>query len=133
MMGCLRPRNIWTTPYDMELAELVGNGAKHLGYRLWIELRAVGRDAPQCQLVPLKCRLEGAEESLDVGVLRVVVQHFIDEAAKGAVVHDRENAERPVVQLVGRDVPGELIQRGVQIVAADVLLRLFSTPQPNQF
>ena len=115
---------------DMELAELVGNLAEHPGNRLWIELRAVGRDAPQQQAAPLNRRLEGAEEPLDVGMVRVVVQHLIGEAAKGVVVHDRENAKRPVVQLVGRDVSREIIQRGVQVIAADALLRLFSPRTP---
>ncbi len=32
------------------------------------------------------------EESLDVGVIRVV-HYFMDETAKGAVVHNRKNAE----------------------------------------
>src|SRR5208283_1661631 len=70
------------------------------------------------------------EALFNVGVVRVVVQHFVDQAAEGTVVHDRENAERPVIQLVRRDVSREVIQRGVQIIAVDALLCLFSPRTP---
>ena len=102
----------------VELAELVGRIAKHFGNRLGIQGRSVGRDPLQHQFVPLERRLQRAEESLDVGVVRIVVQHFVDEAAEGVVVDDREDTEQPVVQLVGRDVPRKSIQRGVQVLAA---------------
>ena len=65
-------------------------------------------------------RQEGTEEPLDVGMVWIVVQHFIDQAAKGVVVHDREDTERPVVQLVGRDEAREVRQRPVEVVGIDV-------------
>jgi hypothetical protein len=33
-----------------------------------------------------------------------VVQDFVDEPFEGVVVDDRQHAERPVVQFVGREV-----------------------------
>lgn len=58
--------------------------------RLRIQVRAVGRGA----LTTRPCanrRLERAKEPLDVGVLWGVVQHFVDETAKGAAVQDPQN------------------------------------------
>lgn len=117
---------------DMKFAELVGNIAKDLGNRLGIQGRAVGRDASQHQFVPLECRLERAEESLDVRVGRIVIQHFVNQAAERPVVDNREDAEWPIVQLVRRDISREVSRRGVQVLAADSLLGLFSPrPPPN--
>jgi hypothetical protein len=47
--------------------------------------------------------VEAAKERLDVAVGRVVVEDLIDEPLEGAVVDDREDAERAVIQLVGGD------------------------------
>jgi len=42
---------------------------------------------------------------------------------------DRENTERAIVQLVGRDIAGKVSQHGVHVLDSDVLFRLFS-PRP---
>ena len=117
---------------DMKLAELVGNIAKDPGNWLGIQGRTVGRDASQHQFVPLECRLERAEESLDVRVGRIVVQHFVNQAAERPVVDDGEDTKWPIVQLVCRDISREVSQRGVQVLAADSLPGLFfPRPPPN--
>jgi hypothetical protein len=53
-------------------------------------------------------RLELAEESLDVGVRGIMVQDFVRDPSEGTVVDDRENTERAIVQLVGRDIAGKV-------------------------
>jgi len=82
---------------DMELADVMGKVAKHLGNGLRIQRRTVGRDAPRRQFALLECRLERAEETLHVCVGRIVVQHLVGDAPEGAVVDNREDTERAVV------------------------------------
>jgi len=51
----------------------------------------------------------------------IMAQDVLRDSPKRAIVDDREDAERAVVQLVGRNVSGEFSQRGVQILHGDVL------------
>ena len=75
---------------------------------------------------------EAMEESRDVRVIGIVIEHLVKEPFESAIVNDGQDAKRTIVQLVGRDVPREIIQRGVQVIAADALLRLFPPrPQPS--
>ena len=62
----------------------------------------------------------------DVFVCRIVVQDLIAKPLEGAVVDDRQNTERAVVQFVGSDVAGEVAERPVQIRRLDLAGRLFS-------
>jgi len=117
----------------MKLAKLVGNVAKHLGNWLRIQGRTIGRDAPQRQAALLEGRLERAEQGLHVGLRGIMVQHLVGQAAEAVIVDDREDTEAAIVQLVRRDVSGELSQHGVQVRAHDVLLCLFSPPPSTQF
>ena len=52
--------------------------------------------------------MESAEERLDVLVGRVVIEDLVEEPLESAVVDDREDAERTVIQLVGSDVAREV-------------------------
>ena len=95
------------------------------GDRLGIQRRAVGRDPLEGQSARLQGGMEAAEERLDVLVGRVVVEDLVDEPLEGAVVDDREDAERAVIQLVGGDIAREVGQGPVEIVGVDPSRRLF--------
>ena len=82
---------------DVKLATLVRHVAKYRGNRLRIQVRTVGRDALQFQAALLQQRLKPAEETLDVGVRGIMVQHLEGDSPERAVVDDREHAERAVV------------------------------------
>ena len=66
------------------------------------------------------------------GVGGVVVEDLVGEPLEGAVVDDREDAERAVIQLVGGDVAREVRQRPVEVVGVDSSRRLFP-PSSTQF
>jgi hypothetical protein len=117
---------------NVKLANLMRHIAENLGNRPRIQARSVGRDAFQSQSALLQQRLKPAEETLDVGMRGVMVQDLVGDPPECAVVHDREYAERAIIQLVGRDVSGEVSQYGVQIVSGDVRLGLFfPRPRPS--
>jgi hypothetical protein len=115
---------------DVECAELMRHLAEDRGDRLGIERRAVGGDPLEDQAPHRQGGLEAAEERLDVHVGRVVVEDLSDEPLEGAVVDDREDAERPVIQLVGGDVAREVRQGPVEVSGVGPSRRLFP-PRPR--
>jgi hypothetical protein len=58
-----------------------------------------------------------------------VVQDLIEQPLEGAVIDDREHAERTVVQFVGRNVTREISQSPIQIVDVNLCGGSFS-PRP---
>ena len=71
--------------------------AEDRGDRLGIQRRAIGRDPTDGQPAGLEGGPESAEERRDVRVGRVVVEDLVGEPLEGAVVDDREDAERAVI------------------------------------
>ena len=114
---------------DVEFADLVGDVAEHRPQRLGIQGRAIGGDAPQRQAAQPQRHPEAPEEGRDVRVIGIVIEHLVEEPFEGAVVHDGQDAKRPIVQLVGRDVPREVSQAPVEIGRPHLPGRLFS-PRP---
>ena len=82
--------------------------AEDLGNRPGIQLRAVGRDPLEDQPACPEGPMEPAEEGRDVLVGRVVIEDLVGEPFEGAIIDDREDAERPVIQLVGGDIAREV-------------------------
>ena len=69
--------------------------------------------------------MEAAEERFDVLGRRVAAQDVVGEPLVGAVVDDREDAERAVIQLVGRDVAREVGECPVEVFGLALSRRLF--------
>ena len=90
---------------DVELADLMRHRTEDCGDRLGIQRRAVGRDPLEDQPACLQGRPEAAEERLDVDLGRVAVQDVVGQPFEGAVIDDRQDTERAVIQLVGGDKP----------------------------
>jgi hypothetical protein len=78
-------------------ADLVRDLAEDRGDRLGIQRRAVGGDPLEGQLAGLQGPPEVAEEGRDVRLSRVVVQDLVGDPLEGAVIDDREDAERAVI------------------------------------
>jgi len=93
---------------DMEFADLVGHVAEDAPQRLRIQGRAIGGDALELQAAQPQGHPEAVEERPDVRVLGVVSEHLIKQPLEGAVVDEGQDAKRPVVQLIGRDVSREV-------------------------
>jgi len=66
----------------------------------------------------------------DVLVGRVVVEDLIEDPFEGAIGDDREDAERPVIQLIGRDVAREVGECPVEVLGPGPPRRLFP-PRPR--
>src|SRR6202007_1909424 len=76
--------------------------------------------------------LEPLEERPDIPLRRVVVEDLVAQPLEGAVVHDRQDAEGAVVQLVSGDGPGEAVEGPIEVVGPDSIGRLFSPwPRPS--
>ncbi len=116
---------------DVEGADLMRYLTEDRGDRTRIERRAVGRD-PLARASPARLQrgLKAVEERHDVLVSRVVVEDLVDQPLEGPVVDDREDAERPIIQLVGRDIAREVRQSPVEVVGVDPSVRLFP-PRPR--
>jgi hypothetical protein len=110
---------------NMEFADLVRHVVEHRTQRLRIKRRTIGGDAQQGQFTVVQRLLESAQERLDVLVIRIVIEHLVDEPLKGAVVDDGQDSERTVIQFVGGDVAGEVSQGPIEVVAVHLIGRLF--------
>ncbi len=110
---------------DMEGTELMRDLAEDRGDRLGIQRRAVGRDPRDGQPAGREGGLEPAEEGRDVRVVGVVIEDLVGEPLEGAVVNDRQDAERPVIQLVDGDEAREVGEGPVEMLGVDPSRRLF--------
>ena len=117
---------------DMEGADLMRDLAEDLGDRLGIQRRAVGRNPTDGQPAGIEGLMEAAEERRDVLVGRVVVEDLVGQPLEGAVVDDREDAERPVIQLVYGEIAREVGEGPVEMLGIDPSRRLFP-PASTQF
>lgn len=93
---------------DMEGANLMRDLTKDGRQGLGIQGRPIGGHAPQDELALAQGLLEPAQERCDVLMLRIVIEHLVEEACKRVVAHDGQDTERPVIHLVGRDIAGEV-------------------------
>jgi hypothetical protein len=114
---------------DVEFTDLVRNSGKHQAQRLGIERRGIGRDTLQRQVALLQDGLEATQEGDDVLVLGIVIEHLIQDAFEGAIVNERQDAERAIVQFVDGDVAGEIGQGPIKVLDIDLAGRLFP-PRP---
>src|SRR5437764_13508638 len=64
---------------------------------------------------------------------RIVIEDLVEESFESAVVHDEQDTEWPVIQLVGRDVAGKVRQSPIEIRALHVAGGLFSPRPPASF
>ena len=74
-----------------------------------------------------------AERTPYVVMARIVVEDLIEDSLERMIVHDRQNAEGPIVHFIGGDVAGEVGQGLIQILTGDVGGRPFSPPASTQF
>src|SRR5262249_23091079 len=114
---------------DVEFTDLVRDIAEHFPQGLRIKRRSVGGDAAQRQATQAQGHPETVKERLDVLVIGIVIEHLVKEPFEGAVVHDGQDAKRAVVQLIGRDITGEVSQSPVEVGRPHLAGRLFS-PRP---
>jgi len=113
---------------DVEFTDLMRYGTKDFRDRDRIKRRAVGGDALEFPVAGGKGFLEPSEESHDVGMLGIVVEHFIGEALESPIVDDRKHAKGAVVQFVRGNIPGEARQDLIKVFGRDVRFSLFSPP-----
>ena len=112
---------------DVELADLVRDRSKHLCDGRGIQWRADGLEG---QAAGGQDLLESREERRDVFLRRTVVEDFVDQPIEAMVVDDRQDAVRPVIELIGRNIAGEVRQGIVQIVLRDTVSGPFFPPLP---
>src|SRR5262249_39130077 len=110
---------------DMELADLMRNIAENYVKPLWIQRRRIGGNTAQRQVGLLQESLEASQECGDALVKGIVVEYLIDDAFERAIIDDGQNTERAVVQLVDRDIAGEISQGPIEIAGFDLARRLF--------
>jgi len=117
---------------NMELADLVWDVAEDRLDGVRIERRAIRGDAQDLELASVQLCPESSEEPLDVFFRGVVVQDLVDKASERVIVDDGEDAVGTVVELVGREVPGEAIERQAQVLLLNLRDTFFSPPpRPN--
>ena len=110
---------------NVECAKLMWYVAENRGDRCGVQRRAVGRDPLEGESARFQSGVEATKEGHDVGLGGVVVEDLVGQPLECPVIDDRQDAERPVIQLVGGDVTGEVRQRPVEIVGVDLSRRLF--------
>src|SRR5262249_28883891 len=113
---------------DVEPAHLVAGGGPQPLEHLGVKRRTVRRDAGDTQAAPVQLRLEIAQKGEDVVLCRVVVEDPEGQAIVPAVVHNREDAEGTVVDLIDSQVGGEAGQRLVEVGGLDAAPLFFPRP-----
>src|SRR5262249_38437122 len=93
----------------------------------------VGGDTLELQAAQPQGHPEALEERADVGVIGIVIEHLVKEPLEGTVIDDRQDAKRPVVYLIGRDVAREVSQAPVEISRPHLPGRLFAPRPPPSF
>jgi len=117
---------------DVELAYLVRDMPEDRQDRRGIESRAIRRDPQQCLTAAVEDEFEATEERQDIVVGGIMVEDFVDNPLELPVIHDREYAERAVVELIGGDIAGEIAQGPIKVVTLDACLAFFfPTPRPS--
>ena len=100
--------DLFTSCRMWKLADLMRHRTEDCGDRLGVQRRAVGRDPLDGQPACLQGLAEAAEECLNIDWGRVAVQDVVEQPFEGAVIDDRQDTERAVIQLVGGNVPREV-------------------------
>ena len=72
----------------VEFADLMKNVTENLGDRLRIQGRTVSRDSKQDKAASVQNSLKASKEVLYILFCGIVVEHFVDESAKGTVVYN---------------------------------------------
>src|SRR5262249_7695801 len=88
---------------DVEATDLMVHRAEDLGNRPRIQVRTVGGDPVELQPAAGEGLLEPPEEGSDIAVSRGMVEDLVTQPLEGAGVDERQDAERPVVKLLGSD------------------------------
>jgi len=91
----------------VELADLMPCPGEQVPNDHGIQRRAIRGDPQNLQAASVQLGIELPEESPDVFLRRVVFQNPVREPLKGVIVYDAQYAERPVIDLVGREVAAE--------------------------
>jgi hypothetical protein len=115
---------------DVELADLMADRPEDFGHGRGVQLRTVGGDALQAQPTSQQGFLKPREEPDDVFLRGIVIEDFVDQSFEPMVVHDRQNAVRPVVQFIGGDIAGEVGQGGIEVILSDAFGSPFFPPLP---
>ena len=118
---------------NMEFGDLAGHLAKHRLQRLRIQGRAIRGHAPQHQAAQLQGHPEAPQEGRDALVVRGVIKHLVQEPFEGVIVDNGQNAKRPIIQLIDRDVPREVRQAPVQVARPHLPRRSFPPQPPPSF
>src|SRR5262245_2096291 len=117
---------------DSALTELVGSAWPRLLEDCWVKQRAIRGDAAHLQAAFIQLSLELGQESADVCVSRVVVEDLEGQAVVPAAIHDREDAEGPIVGLVDGQVTAEVSQGFIGVGVRQGGPTLFPPrPQPS--
>jgi hypothetical protein len=105
------------------------NLSKDLAERLRVECRAIGRDALECQLALIQSRFQASQQRGDVVMVRIVIEHLIQQALVLPIVDDGKHTGRSLIEFIGRHITRKRLKRPVQKRTAHLPWRLFS-PQP---
>ena len=61
-----------------------------------------------------------------------MIEDLVDEPLEIVVVHDRQNTEWAVIQLIGGDIAGKVGQCTIEILGGDALFSFFfPSPRPS--
>jgi hypothetical protein len=115
---------------DMEFTDLVRDLPKHLGNRLRIQRRTIGRDALDYASTSRDQFLQAIQEPDDVPMSRVALQDVVEQSALLTGIDGRQDTEGAVIEFVGRQVAREVGQGPIQVIGLD-LRPAFFFPRPR--
>src|SRR5713226_8252672 len=113
----------------MEGAQLMGYRPEDLGNRLRIERRAIRGEPLEGKSARLQGGRQAPQKRFAVLMGRIVVEDSIAYPFVPPIVHRREHAVGPLVELIDRHVTRDILQRPVEARTIHVALCLFF-PQP---
>jgi len=110
----------------MKLAQLMGDARKMDRQGLRIQRRAIGSNALHHKVSLNQYLAKSCQEAVNIRVVGGVVQDFDQQAMELLVIDHHQDAERPIVNFVDRDIPRKLSQDIIEIRAVNVIASFFS-------
>ena len=116
----------------MEFTHLVTDTRESLLDRLRIKRGAIRRYAPEPETTIRKHQGHPLKESPHIVLFRIVIQYVIGQPSLAPAVHQGQDAERPIVDLIRRQIPRKISKGPIRIFRPKPFFAFFfPLPRPS--
>src|ERR1700731_855775 len=118
---------------DVELADLMRNSPKNQGNGHRVEWGAIGGDTQDRVTAGDDLLVESRQKPETVCLRRVVIKDLVEQPSLLAGIDGRQNPEGAGIQLIGRQIAGEVCQGPIEVVGLSAGSTFFPPPPRSSF